>query len=150
MHTAVTNGFGEVKGGPIVYVEDSGDDRMIFEIALQDLGITNKLILFKDGEEALCFLKSMKEIPFVILSDVNMPKMDGFELKREIESIEELRVLAIPFIYLSTSSARKDVKTAFYHQAQGYFEKPGDIGGLQRIIKLTLDYWSASALPSDY
>src|SRR3954468_17917709 len=106
MSIASTHKSDEIKHGPIMYVEDSCDDQMIFEIALSELGISNKLILLKDGLEAITFLKTMTEMPFIILSDVNMPKMDGFELKQEIEKDKELSLKAIPFIYLSTSTAR--------------------------------------------
>jgi CheY-like chemotaxis protein len=106
--------------------------------------------MFADGLETLTFLKQMENTPFMIISVINMPKMDGFELKREIENDEILSIKAIPFIFLSASAARKDVKTAFYHQAQGYFEKPSDIEGLAKIIKLMIEYWSTSALPLYY
>jgi CheY-like chemotaxis protein len=140
----------KVKHGAILYVDDSIDDQMIFKMALAEAGIDNKLILLQDGSEALAFLKETDEIPFMIISDVNMPKMDGFTLKAEIEKDKELSLKAIPFVYLSTSSARKDVKTAFYHQAQGYFEKPPNIRGLAQILNLMKEYWSTSELPSYY
>jgi CheY-like chemotaxis protein len=148
--SASVPGSGKMKQGIIVYVEDSAEDQLFFEMALKEAQIENKLIMFNDGAEALAFLKKTEELSFIIVSDVNMPKMDGFKLKEEIEADESLRLKAIPFIFLSTSAARQDVKTAFYHQAQGYFEKPSDIGGLVRILKLIAEYWSVSELPALY
>lgn len=140
----------KMKHGSIIYVDDSIEDQMIFGMALDEAAIENKPTFFNDGSEALAFLKGTKDAPFIIVSDVNMPKMDGFKLKEEIESNEVLRLKAIPFIFLSSSAARQDVKTAFYHQAQGYFEKPSDIGGLAAILKLIKSYWTSSELPSLY
>jgi len=140
----------KVKHGMILYVEDSIEDQMIFEMAINEAGIENRLTFFNDGADALTFLKETEDVPFLVVSDVNMPRMDGFRLKQEIEGNEYLRMKAIPFIYLSSSSARQDVKTAFYHQAQGYFEKPSDIGGLVKILKLINEYWGISQLPSVY
>jgi CheY-like chemotaxis protein len=138
------------KHGTIVYADDCPDDQLIFELALSEAGIKNKVTHLRGGAEVLKFLRETKEMPFMIISDVNMHGMDGFALKAEIEKDKELSLKAIPFIYLSTSTSRKDVKTAFYHQAQGYFEKPAKLKDLVRVLKLITEYWIESELPSYY
>src|SRR5438093_7480556 len=84
---------------PIMLVEDSEATIRLFEIAIQELEIPNQLIVCNNGEEALKYLKSKIEMPFVIISDQDMPKMTGIELKQEIEKDEILRMLGIPFVF---------------------------------------------------
>ena len=93
------------KSGPIVIVEDDIDDQEIMEGALRELGISNEIVFLNNGDEGLNYLKgNFKKQPFLILSDINMPGMNGVELKRQIDSDPELRRKSIPFIFFVSRS----------------------------------------------
>ena len=69
------------KEGPIIIIEDDADDRFLLEEVFTSLDYLNKRIYFVDGQEALDYLLQMDSAPFLILSDINMPRLDGFELR---------------------------------------------------------------------
>src|SRR5688572_4400995 len=89
--------------GPLVLVEDDSDDQEIIVSILKNLGLQNDVKLFHNGEEALNYLYEAIEEPFLILSDINMPIMDGIAFKKTIDNNDFLKKRCIPFIFLSTS-----------------------------------------------
>ena len=69
---------------PMVIVEDDMDDCEILKQTLHEIGVDNTLRCFRNGAVALDYLKKTKETPFIIISDINMPEMDGIELRKYI------------------------------------------------------------------
>src|SRR5688500_18498841 len=64
------------KSGPLIIIEDDLDDQEIIKEILKSLDISNTLLFFSDGTEALTYMQTMTEQPFLILCDVNLPKMN--------------------------------------------------------------------------
>jgi len=85
------------------------DDKDILEQVFQKLRYPNQLLFFADGQQALDFLNSSNVIPFVILSDINMPKLDGFALRNKIKMNARLQLKCIPYLFFSTASSQKAV-----------------------------------------
>lgn len=137
-----------MKNGPILLVEDDVDDQEIIIEALQTLGVQNEVKTFDNGQKALDFLKIMDKQPFLIISDVNLPVMNGLQLKYEIQNNEYLRTKSIPFIFLSTSGDKKAVEEAFNLQVQGFFVKEISYEGINRQIKGIIDYWKSCRHPN--
>src|SRR5215210_4071759 len=98
--------------GPVIIVEDDTDDKEILQEVFTSLGIKNELKFFGDGEEVLYYLKTTTDKPFIILTDVNLPKMRGTELQKRINEDESLRRKSIPFIFLTTSANPTAVRKA--------------------------------------
>ena len=90
------------KNGPIIIIEDDMDDRHILSDALSDAGVLNELIFFENGPDAFEYLKSSSSQPFLIFCDVNLPRQNGIEFKREMDADPELRAMSIPFIFYMT------------------------------------------------
>src|SRR5688572_21697514 len=112
------------KNGPIILIDDDPDDIQIAKEAIDELQIHNRFIPFTSAIEAFEYLaNSTAEQPFVILSDINLPKMSGIKLKKAIDNNEALRKKSIPFIYYSTSGDHTMVNAAFEMQVQGFFVK---------------------------
>jgi len=129
---------------PIVILEDDEDDQELIEEAIRDIGFKNKIIFFKDGEEGVEYLRMAKEQPFIIISDLKMPRMDGLEFKICIDQDQILRQKMIPFVFLTTSTditvfKRVNSQTTIL----GYFVKPNNYHDLKYTIKTILDYWGA-------
>lgn len=97
------------KDEPILH----GDEQEILQDALQKLGIENELICFSDGALALAYIKATEAEPLLILSDVNMPVMNGIELCKRINNDEEARCKSIPFIFISTDTGTLTIKEAY-------------------------------------
>ncbi|MGQ3087357.1 response regulator, partial [Flavobacterium sp.] len=68
----------------ILVIEDDEDDRDILREIFRDLGYKNKIVFFSDSTEALDYIRKPEIEPFIIISDINMPKLGGFELRNII------------------------------------------------------------------
>lgn len=132
---------------PIVVVEDDYDDCELLLQALTEAGSTNPFVCFTSGDEALEYLKNTKEEIFLIISDVNMPRMNGLDLKKNINKDHYLNEKNIPFVFLSTSSTWLIVKEAHRLCPQGYFKKPNNISELTDIARNIINYWQKNILP---
>lgn len=137
-----------MKNGPIILVEDDVDDQEIIIDALQTLGLQNEIKTFDTGQKALDFLKIMERQPFLIISDVNLPVMNGLQLKFEIQNNEYLRSKSIPFIFLSTSADRNAVEEAYQLQVQGFFVKEITYEGINKQLRGIIDYWKSCRHPN--
>jgi CheY-like chemotaxis protein len=83
------------KDGPIIVIEDDIDDQEILIEIFKKLGYNNEITYFMDGNLALEYLNKTDVQPFLILSDINMPKINGFELRNKIFTNELLQTLLI-------------------------------------------------------
>lgn len=79
------------KTGPIIIVEDDLDDEFTLKEIFEELNYKNELIFFRDSEKVLQFLQDTKIQPFLLLSDINMPKLNGMELREKIFNNEDLK-----------------------------------------------------------
>ncbi len=132
---------------PIFLVEDDAVDQMLLKRALSSLGIRNRLDIANDGEEALEQLGRSKgeDRPCLILIDLNMPRMNGFEFLKALRQDEALRM--IPVIVLTTSKEQKDVRESYRLGAAGYMAKPVDYLQFVELVKTIDSYWSLCEQP---
>jgi len=137
-----------LKNGPILLIEDDVDDQEIIIDALETMGVQNEIKTFDNGQKALDFLKIMVEQPFLIISDVNLPVMNGLQLKYEIQNNEYLRTKSIPFIFLTTSGDKKAVEEAYQLQVQGFFVKEITYEGINKQLRGIMDYWKNCKHPN--
>jgi CheY-like chemotaxis protein len=138
------------KAGPIIVIEDDSDDQEILAEIFAKLSYPNEIIFFSDGYKALEFITSTNVQPFLILSDINMPKLDGFELRRKIHNNEELRVRCIPYLFFTSGADRKAVTDAYSMSAQGFFIKPSKMQHLESTIRKIIEYWLECYAPNQY
>ena len=132
---------------PIVIIDDDIDDRELLGELTMKLRPDHELRFFVNGVEALRYLETTDEQPFIILCDVNMPKMTGLELLEEIQRNLFLKQKSIPFIFLSTSGDKRFVSRAYELSAQGFFQKPSEMRALNAILELTIDFWAKCLHP---
>jgi len=126
---------------PIVIVEDDPDDQYFIRTICDKLGIASELIFFDDGLKALNYLQTTQKKTFLILSDINMPVMNGLELRRRIQKDEQLKKRSIPFIFLSTAARPKEVEEAYDLTVQGFFLKASQLSEMERTLELIFNYW---------
>ena len=136
------------RNGPILLVDDDRDDLEIMKEILRQVNITNQLVCFANGQQAFDYLLTDADQPFLILSDLNMPVMDGIELRRRINDNESLRRKSIPFIFLTTSAGSAAVKEAYKMSVQGFFEKGSSMQEIGTMIRLIYDYWQTCRHPN--
>ena len=134
--------------GPIILIDDDEDDQFLIKNVMEELGITNQLIVFENGLEALKYLEVTTDQPFLIFCDVNMPVMNGLELRIRIDQNEYLKKKSIPFVFVSTSGGSEIVRIAYDATIQGFFKKESSFSEYKRQIKLILDYWACCLHPN--
>ncbi len=137
------------KNDPIILIDDDKDECEILEDAFRRESITNGLLCFSNGEDALHYLETTNERTFLILCDVNMPVMSGIELARRIHENEYLRRKSIPFVFYTTSATEHAVKEAYEMSVQGFFEKRHDAVSIADLVRRIYDYWQWCRHPNE-
>lgn len=136
------------KAGPIIIIEDDLEDQEILSSVFGELNYENKIIFFSDGEQALEYLTDTTIEPFIIFSDINMPKLTGMELREKIHENEDLRIKSIPYLFFSTSAEQNHVVDAYSKSVQGFFVKPSVYKEIVDIIRTIVDYWNKCESPN--
>ena len=107
--------------GRVLIAEDDPDIQKVIRMSLKMRGV-NEIVLAENGEECLARVREAK--PDVILLDVMMPKLDGYETCRRLKEDPETR--AIPVIFLTAKAQHFEVKKGLEAGALGYLIKPFD------------------------
>ena len=134
--------------GPIILIDDDLDDQELMRDVFDSIGVPNELKFFGLCEDAYHYLKTTRDKPFIIISDMNLPKMSGGDLKRIINDNTAVRRKSIPFIFLTTSSSQHAVLEAYENLAQGFFTKPSSFDDLKQMIEMILNYWKVCRHPN--
>lgn len=136
----------------VLLIEDSPSDARLTQEAFRDGKIANNLTIVTDGAEGLAYLRqqgpyAQSRRPDLVLLDLNLPKVDGREVLRQIKCDEKLR--SIPVVILTTSEAEEDVAKAYEYHANCYIRKPVDLPRFLEIISVVESFWlSVVKLPS--
>lgn len=136
------------KQGPFLIIEDDLEDQDILIEVFESLNYKNEVIFFSDSEEALNYLTRTKVEPFIIFSDINMPKLNGLELKTKIQENEDLRIKSIPYLFFSTSAEQDHVVEAYSKSVQGFFVKPASFEEIKDTIRTIVTYWQKCVSPN--
>jgi CheY-like chemotaxis protein len=135
------------KRGPIIIVEDDEDDQQFFSDVFKELNYRNQIIFFNDGQDALAYLTEMTTEPFIVFSDINMPKLNGIELRNQIIENEDIRLKTIPYLFFTTSAEQDAVIDAYSKSIQGFFIKPTSFEELKNTVKTIVEYWQKCESP---
>lgn len=116
--------------GPVVMVDDSESDAFLARKCFERSSVPNEFVWLKSGEELIDFLGKVRTgkspMPAVVLLDINMPGIDGFEALANIRSEPDFREIPV-ITMLTNSNDPRDVKKSQDLGANGYFTKPSDI-----------------------
>lgn len=131
----------------ILLVEDNPDDELLLLRALTKNHIANKVIVARDGVEALDYLfgtgeyagRDMSLMPQVILLDLKLPKIDGLEVLKRIRASALTKL--IPVIVLTTSTEQQDIVRSYDLGANSYVHKPVDFDEFIEATRQLGLYW---------
>jgi len=131
----------------ILLVEDNPDDVELTLRAFKKNNILNRVIIAKDGVEALDVLfgtgtyagRELKELPVVILLDLKLPKIDGMEVLKRIR--QDNRTKLIPVVILTSSAEPKDVVNGYSLGANGYVRKPVEFSQFVEAMRNLGLFW---------
>ncbi len=123
----------------ILHIEDSEADIFLIHDAMKELTINHTIDVVKNGVEALDYINKIgnyinKPTPDLLLLDINMPLMDGYEVLHAIKHTEGIK--HIPIVMLTTSSAPEDVLKSYSGYASSYIVKPDNVDDYERISQL--------------
>src|SRR4051812_1310128 len=131
----------------ILLVEDQEDDIQLIRRAFAKAHIPNPLQVVRDGGEATAYLAGERQfsnraefpLPKVILMDLKMPGMDGFEVLKWIRAQPGLKSMIV--VVLTSSDHIRDVNEAYSLGANSFMVKPMDFENIVELSKLLRDYW---------
>ena len=131
----------------ILLVEDNPDDEALTLRALKRNKIGNRVVVVRDGAEALDFLlckgayadRNPHDLPQVILLDLKLPKVDGIEVLRRLRAEPGTRML--PVVILTSSKEEQDLVNSYINGANSYVRKPVDFNQFAEAINQLGLYW---------
>lgn len=134
--------------GPILFIDDDPDDQFLYKPLFERIIPDSKVVFFNSGQQAIDYLRTTQERPFLIISELSLNGMSGLELRKEIEQDPLLRKRAIPFIFFTHPVYKHLVEEAYELTIQGFFEKKSDIQAVEEELHSIIDYWSKCLHPN--
>ena len=126
----------------ILLVEDNDDDIVLTQRAFARNNIANPLVVARDGAEAIDLLTrddGLETTPVLVLLDLKLPKLDGFEVLRRLRASPGTRY--VPVVMLTSSRSEEDVVSAYDNGANSFIRKPVDFERFLEIVKEIGLYW---------
>lgn len=129
----------------ILLVEDNPDDEALTLRAFKKNNITNNIFVVRDGSEALDYLlgssgePSKHPLPTVVLLDLKLPKVNGFDVLKRLRSNDRTKFL--PVVILTSSKEEEDVIKGYQFGANSYVRKPVDFVQFNEAIRHLGLYW---------
>ncbi len=133
----------------ILLVEDSKDDILLIQRAFLKTRLSDKfeLIIAQDGNQALSYLYDRKNVsifhngnlPTILLLDLNLPKINGFEVLQRIRSNEKTKMM--PVVVFTSSKEERDIIKSYVLGANSYVRKPIDSEKFTLILQQIVTYW---------
>ena len=128
----------------ILLAEDNEDDVFLVRESLEESDLAKRLHVARDGVEALDYVRERNtrsnDRPLLVLLDINMPRMNGFDVLREIKAAPALK--HIPVVMLTTSGREEDMVQSYRIGAASYLTKPVDFEGFRRMLMQFAAYWT--------
>lgn len=128
------------KDGPIIVIDDDADDTELFNQVLSSL-VTNEIVILNDSTIVIDYLLKENCHPFLIISDISMPKMNGFELRDAMLDETQIVEKKITFLYFTSAWTEFTSEEAFKRPINGFFQKPNSIEKLKEVLSDLIDYW---------
>ena len=135
------------EGTHILLVEDNQDDIDLTLRALRQHKLISEVVVVKDGAEALDYLfargsyesRNPEEVPQLVLLDVNLPKLSGLDVLKQLRN--DARTKLLPVVMLTTSREERDVAESYANGANSYVQKPVDFAAFTEAVRQLGVYW---------
>ncbi|GAB4031226.1 response regulator [Spirosoma jeollabukense] len=132
-----------IKVPAVWFVDDDEDDRLFVRSAFEDIGPAVTVLTLNNGEQLLAELKDCGGLPKLILLDLNMPGLNGFDLLRQLRSTPSFT--HIPVVIFTTSSNEPDRQKSLTAGANGFLTKPTTYEDLSRMAQSLSQQWVLTA-----
>lgn len=135
---------------PILIVDGDKDEWEFLQDAWKELEYTNQLIFFSDAEEVLNYMKKEKTVPFLIICEVNLYKMNGFELKKKLLEDNLINYKSIPFVFFSNTATKAQIEKSYDLGSNGFFIKGKNMQEIKSNLIDIVNYWEKSKTPENH
>jgi len=135
-----------VSDSTILLVEDNPDDAELTEMALAQAGLVNRIVVVRDGQEALDYLfDESRGLPELVVLDLRLPRVSGLEVLRRLRGNERTRLARV--VVLTTSNEQQDIRGAFDTGANAYVRKPVDFTEFAEAVRQLGLFWMVVSQP---
>lgn len=136
--------FGVITNKNVLLVEDTPSYQDLMSVAFEENNIPDQLHIVENAEEALKFLRRENSyrnapVPDLILLDLDLPKIHGYDLLKTIKQDEQLKL--IPVIIFTSSTQQKDIWQSYDLQANCYLSKPYELEDFLTVVQRSLNFW---------
>ena len=136
------------KSGPIILIEDDMDDKAILGEIFAELKYENEILFFDDGLKAIDYLQDIDTTPFLIITDINLPKISGIELREKLRNSGDIKLQCVPVLYFTNEASQTTLIDAYCKSVQGFFKKPATYYQFAQTIKVIIEYWKECRSPN--
>jgi CheY-like chemotaxis protein len=133
--------------GSVWIVDSDIDDQEMVSEVWEELKLKNELRFFDDADEVLHFLSEVDTAPFIIISELHLPKIDGFELRERMLATGSKKFKSVPFIFWSSDASEEQITRAYNLSVHGFFIKETSFGELKNTFRYIINYWLRSKMP---
>jgi DNA-binding NarL/FixJ family response regulator len=134
--------------GAIWIIDADDDDQMMVREVWRELQLSNELVFLESAEETLDNLAKINTAPFIIICELNLYKIDGFELREKMLATGKKIFKSVPFIFWATEVSEQQIIRAFDLSVHGLFIKDSSFEELKKTFTHILNYWLRSKMPS--
>lgn len=137
-----------MQAGAIWILNEDIDDHELIQEMFKGQDFKNELVLFTNARDLLERLDGAEEAPFIIISEINIPGMDGFELRERLLAAPNKKFHSVPFIFWCVSPSEAQIQKAYELKAHGFFVKEPAYEEWRQTLLLIIQYWQKSKMPS--
>ncbi|MGZ3899219.1 MAG: response regulator [Bacteroidia bacterium] len=131
----------------IIIVEKDRSLKLLYQTILKDLKLKNQFVFFECANEALNHISKAIEKPFLIISNYDLPRMKGLDLKKKLVNNPALRQLVIPFILIGDKPSREIINRAHELGIDGFFDRNTNYDNLKFNFKTIIDNYLEQPAP---
>jgi CheY-like chemotaxis protein len=135
------------KTGSIVIIDDDVDDHEVLQEIFKELDLPNEIKYFESIQSALQYLALDDTDPFIIISDLHLHEVNGFQLRERIANNEEISRKCIPLVFVTTGTTKENIAKAYRSSVQGLFYKPPEYDKWKSLLRDIFDYWQDAITP---
>jgi len=129
-------------------IDNDLDDQEVVKDVWQELNLPNELVFLEGAEHALRMLDKVTYAPFIIICELNLPAINGFQLRRIMLEKNQKKFNSVPFIFWTTQASESQIVQAYELSVHGLFIKDADFNELKNTFTCIINYWLKSKMPS--
>jgi len=136
-----------MNNSPVFIVDSDAEDKELIETAWKDSALDNKLYFFSNAEDVIRELETGTVVPFLIISEIDLPKISGLQLKQYLLQHKSTNFKSIPFVFFTDMPSQAQIEQAYHLCTNGLFKKPDSFNKLKQLLIDIVNYWRESIVP---